>query len=96
MVILTWARIGLTSIRHWRIMNSMQFIETSVFTRQVTALLTDEEYGQLQVALSAHPDAGILSQAAEGCGKSVGPSAAGANAEGYARSITGVSAKTRS
>jgi hypothetical protein len=41
-------------------MNSMQFIETSVFTRQVTALLTDEEYGQLQVALSAHPDAGDI------------------------------------
>jgi mRNA-degrading endonuclease RelE of RelBE toxin-antitoxin system len=38
----------------------MQFIETSIFTRQVTTLLTDNEYGQLQVALSVHPDAGAI------------------------------------
>lgn len=38
----------------------MQFIETSVFTRQVTTLLTDDEYGQLQVSLSIHPDAGAI------------------------------------
>jgi len=31
-----------------------------VFTRQVTALLTDDEYSQLQVALSAHPDVGAV------------------------------------
>jgi hypothetical protein len=38
----------------------MQFLETSVFTRQVTSLLTDDEYGQLQMTLSAHPDAGAI------------------------------------
>ena len=38
----------------------MQFIETSIFTRQVTALLSDEEYSQLQIALSAHPDMGAI------------------------------------
>ncbi|MDP1779579.1 MAG: type II toxin-antitoxin system RelE/ParE family toxin [Anaerolineales bacterium] len=38
----------------------MQFIETSIFTRQVTSLLTDDEYSQLQVALSAHPDTGAV------------------------------------
>ena len=38
----------------------MQFIETSIFTRQVTALLTDDEYSQLQVALFAHPDMGAI------------------------------------
>lgn len=38
----------------------MQFIETSVFTRQVTALLSDDEYSQLQIALSAHPDLGVI------------------------------------
>lgn len=38
----------------------MEFIETSVFTRQVTALLTDDEYSQLQVALSAHPYMGTI------------------------------------
>ncbi len=38
----------------------MQFIETSIFTRQVTDLLTDDEYSQLQVALSARPDMGDI------------------------------------
>ena len=38
----------------------MQFIETSIFTRQVTTLLTDDEYSQLQVALSAHPEVGSI------------------------------------
>ena len=38
----------------------MQFIETSVFTRQVIALLADDDYSRLQVALSAHPDAGAI------------------------------------
>ena len=48
-------------MRHWRILFlPMQFIETSIFTRQVTTLLTDDEYSQLQVALSAHPDTGAI------------------------------------
>ncbi len=38
----------------------MPFIETNIFTRQVTTLLTDDEYSQLQVALFAHPDAGRI------------------------------------
>ncbi|MCC7116943.1 MAG: type II toxin-antitoxin system RelE/ParE family toxin [Anaerolineales bacterium] len=38
----------------------MQFIETSIFTRQVIALLTDDEYGELQIALSTHPDSGSI------------------------------------
>jgi hypothetical protein len=52
---------ALTSVRQWRILNPvMQFIETSVFTRQVTSLLEDEEYRQMQIALSARPDMGAL------------------------------------
>jgi len=47
----------------------MQFIETSIFTRQVTALLTDDEYSQLQVALSAHPDMGTVIQHSGGLRK---------------------------
>jgi len=35
-------------------------IETSVFTRQVQALLTDEEYRQLQMELVFHPDMGAV------------------------------------
>ena len=38
----------------------MQFIETSIFTRQVTALISDDDYGQLQSALAAHPDMGAI------------------------------------
>ena len=38
----------------------MQFIETSVFTRQVTSLLADDEYSQLQMALFARPDMGAI------------------------------------
>ena len=38
----------------------MQFIETSIFTRQVTTLLDDDEYGQLQIALLARPDTGVI------------------------------------
>jgi len=38
----------------------MQFIETSIFTRQVTSLLTDDEYSQLQVALYTHPELGAI------------------------------------
>jgi mRNA-degrading endonuclease RelE of RelBE toxin-antitoxin system len=39
---------------------TVQFIETSVFTRQVTSLLADDEYSQLQLALSTRPDMGAI------------------------------------
>jgi mRNA-degrading endonuclease RelE of RelBE toxin-antitoxin system len=38
----------------------MVFIETSIFTRQVLDLLTDEEYRELQKVLANRPDAGPL------------------------------------
>jgi mRNA-degrading endonuclease RelE of RelBE toxin-antitoxin system len=38
----------------------MVIIETSVFTRQLMSLLTDDEYRELQVALASRPDAGRL------------------------------------
>lgn len=38
----------------------MQFIETSIFTRQVTSILTDDEYSRLQMTLFAHPDMGAI------------------------------------
>ncbi len=47
----------------------MQFIETSVFTRQVTTLLTDDEYRQLQIALASHPDTGVVIQRSGGLRK---------------------------
>lgn len=36
----------------------MVIIETSIFTRQVRDLLSDEEYRELQIALVKRPDAG--------------------------------------
>jgi hypothetical protein len=38
----------------------MVIIETSVFSRQVQALLTDEEYRELQKALVSRPHVGAL------------------------------------
>ncbi|MDI6770899.1 MAG: type II toxin-antitoxin system RelE/ParE family toxin [Anaerolineales bacterium] len=38
----------------------MIFVETSIFTRQVQKLLTDDEYRELQKALVNRPDAGAL------------------------------------
>lgn len=38
----------------------MIIIETSIFSRQVQSLLSDEEYRQLQLALILHPDMGAV------------------------------------
>lgn len=38
----------------------MQFIETSVFTRQVTSLISDDEYSRLQTILFTHPESGKI------------------------------------
>ena len=38
----------------------MVIVETSIFTRQVQALLSDEEYRQLQMELVFHPDMGAV------------------------------------
>lgn len=60
----------------------MEFIETPTFTRQVTALLSDEAYRGLQIDLAEAPDRGDLIKggggirklryAAQGRGKSGG------------------------
>ncbi len=36
----------------------MELIETSVFTKQITTLLTDDEYGEFQSRLAANPQLG--------------------------------------
>ena len=38
----------------------VELIETSTFTRQITALLSDEEYGAFQSRLAANPGLGAL------------------------------------
>jgi len=47
----------------------MVIIETTVFTRQVLALLSDDEYRALQVALANHPHIGDLIQGSGGLRK---------------------------
>lgn len=38
----------------------MRFIETSVFTRSITTLVDDDQYGFLQLALVLRPEQGAL------------------------------------
>lgn len=38
----------------------MELIETSTFTRQITALLSDEEYAGFQSRIAANPELGAL------------------------------------
>jgi len=38
----------------------VELIETSTFTKQITALLSDEEYGEFQSRLAANPQLGPL------------------------------------
>lgn len=48
----------MTAIRHWRILKLVELFETPTFTRQITALLTDEEYRGFQSRLAANPELG--------------------------------------
>lgn len=41
-------------------MKQVELIETSTFTRQITALLSDEDYGAFQSRLAANPGLGAL------------------------------------
>jgi hypothetical protein len=41
-------------------MNAVVIVETSIFSRQVQELLSDDEYRQLQLALVLHPDLGAV------------------------------------
>jgi hypothetical protein len=47
----------------------MVFIETPVFTGQVSGLMTDEEYGRFQDCLAAHPKMGKVVQGTGGLRK---------------------------
>ncbi len=47
----------------------MEFIETTIFTKQVHALLSDEDYSELQEALILNPLAGSLIRGSGGLRK---------------------------
>lgn len=65
----------------------MIFIETSVFTRQVLELLTDEEYADFQSELAANPLAGDVIEGTGGLRK-VRVAAKGRGKRGGARAIS--------
>ncbi len=47
----------------------MRFVETPIFTRQVTSLLSDDEYKTLQQALVLRPEQGALIRGSGGLRK---------------------------
>jgi hypothetical protein len=47
----------------------MEFVETSVFTRQVTGLMRDDEYCRVQLRLRENPKAGAVIQGTGGVRK---------------------------
>jgi mRNA-degrading endonuclease RelE of RelBE toxin-antitoxin system len=79
----------LTSIRQWRITLEKRIsiiIETSVFTRRVTALLSNDEYRELQATLVDRPKAGSVIPGSGGIRK-LRWSASGRGKRGGARVI---------
>jgi hypothetical protein len=50
----------LTAIRQWRILKTVELIETPTFTKQIAGLLNDEAYGDFQSRLAANPTLGAL------------------------------------
>jgi mRNA-degrading endonuclease RelE of RelBE toxin-antitoxin system len=56
-------------LRHWRSLGCVHFIETQVFTRQITSLLDDADYRQLQVTLALKPRAGDVIRGSGGLRK---------------------------
>jgi mRNA-degrading endonuclease RelE of RelBE toxin-antitoxin system len=47
----------------------VELIETSIFTRQITALLGDDEYGEFQSRIAANPEIGVLIRGGAGLRK---------------------------
>ena len=64
----------------------MVFIETSIFTKRITASVSDEDYHKLQVQLAKHPDAGDLIRGSGGIRK-IRCAASGRGKRGGARTL---------
>ncbi len=58
-------------VRHWRILIYMrlEFKETSVFTKQIVDLMSDEQYRRLQAALINNPTSGDVIKGSGGLRK---------------------------
>ena len=66
----------------------MELIETPTFARQITALLSDEEYGAFQSRLAANPGFGALIKGGGGI-RNAWRLGRAANAEAFVSSTTG-------
>ena len=66
---LSMLQIKFESIRHWRIISAMIIIETSVFSRLIQELMSDDEYRPLQEALITRPESGDLIKGSSGLRK---------------------------
>jgi hypothetical protein len=73
-------------MRHWRTIHSVIFIETPLFTKQITALVNDRSYGELQNELANNPKAGDLIPGTGGLRK-IRMAASGRGKRGGARVI---------
>jgi hypothetical protein len=55
-----WLRVGtewgVDSIRQWRMLLRVDFVETPTFTRLIGKVMDDVEYAKLQLALVPRPD----------------------------------------
>ena len=56
-------------VRHWRTMNFMVIIETSIFTKHIKQLMSDDQYRELQEALVNRPDLGDIIRGSGGLRK---------------------------
>ena len=52
------AKREVDTIRQWRIVGGVEFVETPTFTRLIGKLMDDDEYAKLQLALARRPDWG--------------------------------------
>ena len=56
-------------VRHWRILGFMVIIETSIFTKHIKQLMSDDQYRELQEALVNRPDLGDIIRGSGGLRK---------------------------
>ncbi|SHI21052.1 hypothetical protein VA7868_02473 [Vibrio aerogenes CECT 7868] len=67
--------------------HAIEFVETSVFTRQIKLLATENELIKLQIELIVQPDKGVLIQGTGGSVKSEWPQETGEKVAVYESSI---------
>jgi len=56
-------------VRHWRILYFMVIIETSIFTKLIKQLMSDDQYRELQEALINRPELGDIIRGSGGLRK---------------------------